>query len=210
MVYFIRIDGTDYVKIGRAVDVQKRLANLSVAHPMALEVVHTIKTANSTSDAVLEKRLHAHLKTSRVRGEWFVLTNEQLTRAINDLENGKDYELNPIIDGKYLCLRASVQLKNGFVSTITEPCFFCHIEHGHGAISMVQVVNGIQTYGHRGEHCTIRNITRRHPNGQMLSNEHGYYLWIENPDEEAERRHALTSRASYVPDREYYYAPRQP
>ena len=55
----------------------------------------------------------------------------------------------------------------------TEPCPFCGAEHTHGYVSM-------DGFSHRGAHCQNRPILRKGDNGQMLNNQDGYYLEIEN------------------------------
>ncbi len=203
MVYFIEIDDSPYVKVGRAKDVKKRLASLATSQPFKLNIRHVIKTPDEFTDSRLEKQIHAHLKKYRMRGEWFELPHGELTKTINYFETGQAYALNPIFDGHILGLRASVQrVPHGGLQTVTEPCFFCHKPHWHGAIDSVFTVEGSQTYGHRSSHCAISGLTRKHPSGQVLNNS-GYYLWIENPEHEAQQRKLLSPRARYVAQPEY-------
>lgn len=205
MIYFIQIEGTEYVKVGRASNPQKRLMNLSCAHPFPLELVHTFRTEN---DVVVEKQIHAYLKPYRMRGEWFDISPDKRTETINRFETGTQYADNPVIDG-YLYLRSTiVRMPEGHLQTQTEPCFFCHRKHIHGAIDTVRVVGEIQSYGHRVAHCpTVVDIKRRHPNGQMLSSGSGYYLWIEDHEAARLNRIAMRPYASYVSKSEYYYPP---
>lgn len=203
MVYFIEIEGTPYVKVGRAINAKKRLSSLSTAHPFPLILKHTISTSGSHGDVALEKQIHVHLKEYRIRGEWFELPWGELTRVVNHFETGQDYLLNPIFDGEFIGLRASVQrVSHGHLQTVTEPCFFCHKTHWHGAINSVITIDGHQTYGHRVKHCLHTDLKRKHPNGQMLINR-GYYLWIENPEHEATQRRLLRPYATFIAKPEY-------
>lgn len=205
MVYFIEIEGTTYVKVGRAASPERRLSELSTAHPFVLKIRHVINTRDGYADSTLEKRIHTYLKTHRLRGEWFDLSLEKLTQTINYFEEGLEYAANPVIAG-YLYMRSTVKrMEEGHLQTVTEPCFFCHREHLHGAIGSVIVQSDIQSYGHRVAHCPMQGIERKHPNGQVLSNDRGYYLWIENHEAERLNRIKMKPFATYFPESEYYY-----
>lgn len=67
-VYLLRC-GT-YYKIGMSDNVAWRVQQLSVALPMEVQHVHTIRTDDP---ARLEKELHTRFADKRVRGEWFSL-----------------------------------------------------------------------------------------------------------------------------------------
>ena len=182
MIYFIGIQGTSYVKVGKAVSPTKRLATLSTAHPVDLSLLRVIKTYGPTEDSILERRIHSYLEEFRVKREWFEIDSNKLNETVNHFENSEQYRLNPVLEGRYICLRTSVQREaDGNLYTVTETCFFCHVKHLHGAIDSVQIIDGIHTYGHRVAHCQPRDVRRRHPNGIALCNNYGYYLWIENP-----------------------------
>lgn len=184
MIYFIGIEGTDYVKVGRAIDVGKRLASLATAHPLDLSILHVIKTSSHLEDTVLEKQIHTHLKERRTKREWFELDRQTLIETINHFENGEAYADNPIFEGRYLCLRAAPGYVEGgeLPHAVTEPCFFCRVKHFHGLPKETQIINGVHTYGHRVAHCHIRHVQRWHPSGTLLDNAYGYYLWVEHPE----------------------------
>jgi hypothetical protein len=65
-VYFIHCIGTQFCKIGVAINVNKRLANLQCANPHELRVL-----ATRPGDRDLEMTLHTYFRYKRVRGEWF-------------------------------------------------------------------------------------------------------------------------------------------
>lgn len=74
-VYVIRMQGTDYVKIGKADNVANRLMSIQTGNPYLLEIEH-IKETDDPSD--LESRLFHALKANRVRGEWFIVDKDYI------------------------------------------------------------------------------------------------------------------------------------
>ena len=73
-VYLVRADNGTY-KIGRSAYPKRRIKELGVKLPWALEVIHLIKT-DSMID--LEEGFHAHFEEQRLSGEWFDLTDEDV------------------------------------------------------------------------------------------------------------------------------------
>jgi hypothetical protein len=200
MIYFIGIEGRNMVKVGRAINPKKRLTELAVAQPYNLKLLHTIKTH---SDSALEKQIHGHLKKHHVRGEWFQITRREAKAAFHFFNMELAYSANPIIDGVFY-LASKIEAVNGYLQTVTEPCFFCSRKHLHGAIDAVVVdVEGLQSYGHRVAHCS--EVITREIHGKLVSNERGYYLWIRDREAEARRRQKLKHMATHVADPEYYY-----
>ncbi|MCO5072050.1 MAG: GIY-YIG nuclease family protein [Rhizobiaceae bacterium] len=65
-VYIIRAG--DYVKIGKAGNVAKRLASLRTSSPVELTLLHTISDHDGHA---LEKTLHSQFAHLRAQGEWF-------------------------------------------------------------------------------------------------------------------------------------------
>jgi len=65
-VYFIAAVDAGKIKIGKTVDIEKRLATLRTMSPVDIELVCTIDY-----DEGLERRIHEHLKEYRANGEWF-------------------------------------------------------------------------------------------------------------------------------------------
>ena len=76
MIYAIRAVGTEYIKIGKANSVGRRLKELEVASPFEL---HIEAVADWPDDE--ERRLHIYLRPHYVRGEWFK-DGETLTHVI--------------------------------------------------------------------------------------------------------------------------------
>jgi hypothetical protein len=64
-VYVIGSPGSSTVKIGRTVDLKKRLAEIQRMSPVPLEVLWSTPGGHE-----LETHLHRHLRPSRSHGEW--------------------------------------------------------------------------------------------------------------------------------------------
>lgn len=64
-VYFIR-SGAGEIKIGQAIDVQKRLAGLQTSHPHQLTLL-----ATTDGGKPAERAYHARFAEHRLHGEWF-------------------------------------------------------------------------------------------------------------------------------------------
>lgn len=75
-VYLISATGTGLTKIGKAGNPHKRLRQLSHG-PVPVALLHKIATNNM---AWLEAYLHSLFAASRVCGEWFRLSAEEITR----------------------------------------------------------------------------------------------------------------------------------
>jgi hypothetical protein len=67
-VYFLRVKGTDEVKIGYSVRLNKRVGEINVSHSRDLELIATV---SGGIDA--EGRLHRRFASYRIRGEWYRL-----------------------------------------------------------------------------------------------------------------------------------------
>lgn len=65
-VYFVRVD--DKVKIGFTQDVERRLSELQVASPVALELMLTLQAS-----IVTERAFHKRFRAQRINREWFNL-----------------------------------------------------------------------------------------------------------------------------------------
>lgn len=76
-VYFIAMG--NWTKIGKADDVQKRMANLQSATPVELHLMASIPT---TQPLKLEAALHEHLKQYRLGGEWFDIPADVLRSTL--------------------------------------------------------------------------------------------------------------------------------
>ena len=66
-IYFIREKGTGNIKIGSAVDVDRRLSQLQTGNSDKLEVIDVIEDVSGT----VEKEIHDRLSEYRLDGEWF-------------------------------------------------------------------------------------------------------------------------------------------
>lgn len=82
-VYLIRCDATDSVKIGIARDPLKRLAALQTANPSPLRLLGSVVGGSD-----VEAQLHARFAEKRLTGEWFRLTNEDVTAILGGVEGG--------------------------------------------------------------------------------------------------------------------------
>jgi hypothetical protein len=70
-VYFVAAVDAAMIKIGKTVDLTKRLNTLRSMSPVPLELACSIDY-----DAGLERRIHQHLSDHRSHGEWFNATKE--------------------------------------------------------------------------------------------------------------------------------------
>jgi hypothetical protein len=88
MIYVIR--SGDFVKIGKANDPQKRIADLQTAHPVKLELLATLP-----GDKWLEKQFHNRFSDRRITGEWFRLTDEEVRTALVESRGWKPLPRTP-------------------------------------------------------------------------------------------------------------------
>ena len=73
-IYFAEKDG--HVKIGRTSKTpNERIEDLSSNLPVPIELLHAIKSHDTDKH---EKEFHAYFAKSRVKGEWFKLTKEDI------------------------------------------------------------------------------------------------------------------------------------
>lgn len=83
-IYFIVCGATGAVKIGRADDVKKRLSGLQVSSPGKLSLL-----CHFRAPSVFEGVLHTIFSKSRIRGEWFSITDALLDLA--EIGNDQNY-----------------------------------------------------------------------------------------------------------------------
>jgi hypothetical protein len=83
-IYFIICCATGAVKIGRADDVKKRLSGLQISSPGKLSLL-----CHFRAPSVFEGVLHTIFSKSRIRGEWFSITDELLDLA--EIGNDQNY-----------------------------------------------------------------------------------------------------------------------
>lgn len=99
MIYFVKSNGSSYIKIGTSIDVSGRVDSLQTANPKELKVKAILNGSFQT-----EKGLHELFSHIRVRGEWFKWTDEMqyFIRTIRD---------NPSVENIYSLYRLSMQLR---------------------------------------------------------------------------------------------------
>ncbi len=73
-IYILRADN-GLVKIGRTIDIQRRLNTFNSQLPYDLEVIKIIESDDCSN---LELEFHNQFADKRVRGEWFALTPKDL------------------------------------------------------------------------------------------------------------------------------------
>jgi hypothetical protein len=71
-VYFIRsCGGTSMIKIGKATDPERRLAELQTGSPFKLKLLAKFICRSEKHALHVESILHNYCKRWRIRGEWF-------------------------------------------------------------------------------------------------------------------------------------------
>ena len=78
-VYLARSRATGLVKIGRSLNVQKRLKTLSTGSGEELELLIEIKSGDAVQ---LETKLHYRFNYCRVSREWFKLGHSEITEVV--------------------------------------------------------------------------------------------------------------------------------
>lgn len=68
-IYFVQAEGGGPIKIGHAFDVAKRLSELQIGAPQALQVIATTPGTRATED-----EFHRRFADDRLHGEWFEST----------------------------------------------------------------------------------------------------------------------------------------
>jgi len=74
-VYLVHAKDTDLYKIGKAVDVGRRVAGLQTSCPYKLLVLAVV-------EGIGEKNLHARYKQFRQHGEWFCLPDSAVAEIL--------------------------------------------------------------------------------------------------------------------------------
>ena len=70
-VYLVRAGNRGAIKIGVAVNVERRMAALQTGNAFELKLLATIKCRSKEEAYILEKQLHAKFERQKIRGEWF-------------------------------------------------------------------------------------------------------------------------------------------
>ncbi len=74
-IYLVK-SSTGHYKIGRAKNPDDRRRTFEVKLPFEVELIHTISSQNYSQ---AERSLHKRFAGKRVNGEWFALTDEDVT-----------------------------------------------------------------------------------------------------------------------------------
>ncbi len=90
--YLIRLQGTNYFKIGVSIDVKSRLEDLDVG-PIPVEIVETCLLK---SPYKAERIIHIALREFRVRGEWFLVDPAKVRQVFQ--EHASMYLLDEALD----------------------------------------------------------------------------------------------------------------
>ena len=75
-VYFAQDKYSKFVKIGRTLNIENRMRDLSRSNSGKLDLLGYIPCENSKQ---LESAMHKFYKTKRVKGEWFRLSEEDIS-----------------------------------------------------------------------------------------------------------------------------------
>ena len=70
-VYFVQSGRRGSIKIGSAINVERRMTTLQTGNPDRLRLLAVIKCKTRGDAMVLEKKLHKKFKRHRLRGEWY-------------------------------------------------------------------------------------------------------------------------------------------
>lgn len=77
-VYFLGSEEHDYVKIGRATNLDARVNTLAIQLPYRVELLHTVECADEVRT---EAEYHRRFAGKRLNGEWFKLSGEDMERV---------------------------------------------------------------------------------------------------------------------------------
>ena len=100
VIYFIQSGGDGPIKIGRASNLAKRVAELQCGNPSPLVILASIHGGYD-----VETRFHRHLSAHRLRGEWFE-PSPLVFAAIELARNG----ILPATDTLPRCAQAYIRL----------------------------------------------------------------------------------------------------
>lgn len=104
-VYFIRSGKLgNPIKIGYAVDVDKRINELQIGNPQKLHIIAAIPVDSKRQAQNIEKWMHHRFKRKHIRGEWFngCIKLKQVFSNLELAKRNVDYnELRSENGGKY-------------------------------------------------------------------------------------------------------------
>ncbi len=70
-VYFIMAGNKKAIKIGNAVDIDRRIKELQIGNHLSLKLIASIECDNRTHAIEMEARFHRLFNNQKMRGEWF-------------------------------------------------------------------------------------------------------------------------------------------
>jgi hypothetical protein len=91
-VYFIQAKNSKKVKIGRAVDPEKRLKELQTGNPEELSILGLIDCESIYEADCREEQLHKEFQHLRLQGEWFDFGPEIIDWAVHSGWIGESYK----------------------------------------------------------------------------------------------------------------------
>lgn len=104
-VYLIA-SGRDIIKVGKAIDVRKRVRGLQTASPFHMQIIHTIEVS-AKHVLALERLIHKRLKRYHMRGEWFKVERDTAIgiaqRAANQF--GKDQAFSQVDEAGFAAIK---------------------------------------------------------------------------------------------------------
>jgi hypothetical protein len=81
-IYFVRENLFGHTKVGRSRNLEKRLRIFAAELPFETQLLYYIKTYNYEK---VELEFHKLFSSKRVRGEWFLLNNEDIEKIKNNI-----------------------------------------------------------------------------------------------------------------------------
>lgn len=143
-VYFIRCGDGGLVKIGYAVNPNRRLTLLQTGNPERLTLMRVADGDRST-----EAALHKHFAAQRVTGEWFAFSEQMLTIGIDapgatPLPKRPKLVFHPLVEaaikqGKYSPTMLRNWRERGVPYKVCNQAYYLGVESG--AIAAVGEVN---------------------------------------------------------------------
>lgn len=89
-VYLIKSHETGFIKIGFSKDPLARLECLQTSSPSLLYLLATLKCSNPRS---IEKSIHNHFASKRINGEWFSLSDSDLSTLFASYKAGLNWDV---------------------------------------------------------------------------------------------------------------------
>jgi len=150
MIYFIQVQNNGPIKIGYAIQPEKRFGEIQTCNHEKLRLMSVIPGGYS-----LETKIHNDLQKYNIHGEWFKPDHNVLSYITN--LHFSEYE--NIDNRQYAVLWRDSE------NSETDHCPFCGKRHIHG-----------KGDGHRGEHCVGGNPEIIAKDGTKLYQKYGYIL----------------------------------